>query len=242
MDDLVKNLGALIGYGILAISGATGLAYWLFKLLSEKWLNAKFEQQLAAFKHEQQIELERLRFRISGLMDRTTKLYQYEFKVLPELWSRLVLAHGQVLSVVAAFQSYPDVDRMTQQQLDEFLSKTSLEEWEKDELRNASTKTDYYINAVTFDRIREARRVYIKFHSYLRRKGIFLRGEMKNDFGAFSDLLHGALIEHETNHRYKQHPSIRKQITKLSSDGEEMLAKLEACVQARLWDSQADAG
>jgi hypothetical protein len=70
----------------------------LFKVLGEKWLNAKFEERLAQYKHAQQKEIEQLRFRINSLMDRTTKLHQHEFDVLPEAWSRLMRLGRQTQS------------------------------------------------------------------------------------------------------------------------------------------------
>jgi hypothetical protein len=54
--------------------GGAAVAYGLFKFFGEKWLNAKFEEHLATFKHEQQKEIERLRLRINTLTDRTTRL------------------------------------------------------------------------------------------------------------------------------------------------------------------------
>jgi len=42
---------------------------------------------LLAYKHEQQKELEHLKFSINAQMDRATKLHQREFEALPEAWS-----------------------------------------------------------------------------------------------------------------------------------------------------------
>jgi hypothetical protein len=82
LTDILAAIGALI-----VGSGTIGaIAFGLFKVLGEKWLNAKFEERLAEYKHAQQKEIEQLRFRINSLMDRTTKLHQHEFEVLPEAW------------------------------------------------------------------------------------------------------------------------------------------------------------
>lgn len=67
------------------LAGLAGFAYWLFKQFSEKWLTAKFNERLQAYKHQQQKELDELRFKISGLLDRTTKLYQRELRFCPKL-------------------------------------------------------------------------------------------------------------------------------------------------------------
>jgi len=90
----------------VGIGGATAFA--LFKLLAEKWLTAKFDERLAEYKHAQQKELEQLRFRINAMMDRTVKLHQREFDVVPETWSRLNDALNSVMALVSRVQSYPD--------------------------------------------------------------------------------------------------------------------------------------
>src|SRR6266478_2766141 len=137
MKQTALDLLALVGGGVAVVAGTVALAYWLFKLFSEKWLTAKFEERLAAYKHQQQKELEELRFKISSLMDRTTKLYQREFEVLPEAWAKLVIAHATVQGVVSALQQYPDLDRMNDKQLEEFVQTSQLKQWQKDELRDS---------------------------------------------------------------------------------------------------------
>jgi hypothetical protein len=94
MSDLLQNVLTAIGAFIVAGGGVGAIAYALFRFFSEKWLNAKFEERLAAYKHAQQKELEELRFKISALMDRTTKLHQREFDTLPEAWTKLNDAYG----------------------------------------------------------------------------------------------------------------------------------------------------
>lgn len=64
-------------------------------------MNTKFEQRLAAYKHEQQKELEQLKFAINAQMDRATKLHQKEFEVLPEASGKLMNAYGVIMSVIA---------------------------------------------------------------------------------------------------------------------------------------------
>lgn len=97
LEELLKAIGLLV----VAAGGLTAIAYAIFKNLGEKWLDARFDERLAAYKHEQQKELEQVRFKITALLDRATKLHQREFEVLPEAWSllnphRVRPAHRQV--------------------------------------------------------------------------------------------------------------------------------------------------
>ena len=96
--------------------------------------------------------MENLRFKISTLFDRTTKLHQREFEVVPTAWALLVECKNQVSAFITAYQQYPNLDRMTGPQLDEFLEDSFLTKWQRDEIKAATKKTDYYIDAVFFHR------------------------------------------------------------------------------------------
>ena len=124
---LGEFLGTLLASGIVS----AGALFALFKIFGEKWLDAKLEQRLAKYKHEHDQEIERLRGRINALMDRTIKLHQHEFETLPQVWSRLNDAFGLTQSLVASFQSYPDLSGISADHLDEFLNTTPLHNWEK---------------------------------------------------------------------------------------------------------------
>ncbi|MBV8766846.1 MAG: hypothetical protein JOZ66_18215, partial [Hyphomicrobiales bacterium] len=82
----------------------------------------KFEERLAAYKHAQQRELERVKFEVNALMDRTLKLHQKEFDVLPELWGLLVEAHARLIAVTSPLQHFPDLHRMSSDQLDQMFA------------------------------------------------------------------------------------------------------------------------
>jgi hypothetical protein len=105
--DHVGPVLAAIG-GVAVVGGAVaGFALWLFKLFGEKWLSNRFAERLAAFQHEQVKEIERLRFDISKMLDRTSKLHDHEFEVLPKAWELLTKSYYTTGSIVASFQSYP---------------------------------------------------------------------------------------------------------------------------------------
>ena len=135
----VDTFGPLLALlGSLALGGSviTALAFGLFKAFGENWLSNRFAERLAAFRHDQAKELEQVKFEIGKLMDRTTKLHQREFEILPKAWSRMAKSYYCTGRVIASFQSYPDVERMNPAQLDEFLEDSRLQNWQKAELKN----------------------------------------------------------------------------------------------------------
>jgi hypothetical protein len=238
MKQSILDILALLGGGVAVVAGTVSAAYWVFKLFGEKWLTAKFEERLAAYKHQQQKELEELRFKISGLLDRTTKLYQREFEVLPEAWGKLIITHGKVQRLIAGLPQQPDLNQMSAEQLAEFVDKSALEQGQKEELRKASNKTEYYQSASRWTRLWEVRELWRDYIIYERKNGIFIRNEIKEGFRAASGLLQSALIEYEDE---LQHGSDLRQWdarTKLAKEGDALLDSLEKVVQQRLWDSQ----
>jgi hypothetical protein len=71
LENIIGPVLAALGAIIVAGGGLAFIAYAIFKYLGQKWLDAKFEERLAAYKHAQQKELEQLKFEINALMDRT---------------------------------------------------------------------------------------------------------------------------------------------------------------------------
>jgi hypothetical protein len=239
MKAILTNFGAFFGYGILGVGTISAVTYALFKIFSEKWLTAKFDERLAAYKHEQQKELEQLRYKINSLMDRTIKLHQREFEVLPDAWAKLADAYASVGSIVLGLQYYPDLNRMNNAQLSEVLEGTDLPVWKQDEVKAAPDKTSAFRSELQWKRKNVAKDEYYKFNDYLRKNGIFIHEEMKSKFAALNGLIHMALIEHELNLENPHHPQSREHSIRLSKEGESALSELEKLVQGRLWDSQA---
>jgi hypothetical protein len=237
MWDVVKELAAALGALVAGVGGVTAFAFVLFKWLGEKWLSAKFAERLEAFRHEQQKEIEQVRFEISKLMDRTTKLHQREFEILPKAWRLLVNSYHSAKKIIAAFQSYPDLNRMTPNQLDEFLAESPLQDWQKRELREAADKNKYYQGEIFWHRAHLARKALSKSAVYTAKNGVFMPPALKAKFNNLEKLIHGALIEHEMNEEHKLIPRQRVEQMKFLNQGESMFEELEGEVQKRLWSA-----
>ena len=238
MFESLEKIAAAFGAVVFAGGTLTGLALWLFKLFGEKWLNSKFAERLEAFKHDQQKEIEHLRFEINKLLDRTTKLHQREFEILPRTWSLLSKCYHSVRAVTAGLQSYPDISIMSTPRLEEFLSKCPLENWQKDELRNASDRNRYYQDAIFWHHAGIARKACRKSAVYLDRNGIFMPPALKEKFHIISELAWATFVEHEMNKAHDLRPMQRDALKKFLKDGEPLMKELEGEVQKRLWGSE----
>jgi hypothetical protein len=230
---------AALGAFVVVGGGAAAIAFALFRFLGEKWLSAKFNERLEAYKHAQQQELERLKLRINTLMDRTTKLHQREFEVLPEAWSKLADAQAVVVSFTSALQSYPDLNSMSTPHLEDFIASCKLSEWQKTELRESKDKSKYYIDAIYWHKLSEARNTLSTYHVYLKKNGIFIPEPLKTKFSEMDDLLFHTLIEHDLNEKNERRPREGHWQSKLQKEGLGIMNSIETEVQGRLWSAHA---
>ncbi|MCA1530769.1 hypothetical protein [Bradyrhizobium yuanmingense] len=143
-------------------------------------------------------------------------------------------------ALIAAFQQYPDLDRMTDPQLDEFLEGSFLAKWQRDELKAAAKKVDYYIDAVFYHRYDQARAACREAHVYVLKNGIFMPREMKEKFDRISDLAWKALVEHQINHSDKPMPRLEEARDALNKEGEPLMNSLEEAIQSGLRDGHID--
>jgi len=231
------TLAAAIGTIVVAGGGLTALAYGLFRLFGERWLNTKFEERLASYKHAQQRELEHLRLEINSLLDRTTKLHQREFEVLPQAWSLFNDAYFQIKGMMG-FKSHPDLNRMSDTQLDEFLNGALLADWQKNEIRAAKDKTSRYIDFSGWQDVSASYKAYGEWQIFFLKNGIFMTDEIKKGFFELDRLIKGALIEQEmqkTDRNLKI--SDMKDFRRMHEEGSSLRDSLEAEVHKRLWNS-----
>lgn len=120
------------------------MAYLLFQWLGKKWIEHKFAQRLDELRHQQALELAKLKVQIDSTLSGAIKLQDREFSVLPEAWAKLDEAHRLVSWLASPMQRYADVDRMDAEQLEEFLAATDLTESQKRDVRQAESKLRKY--------------------------------------------------------------------------------------------------
>lgn len=82
---------------IVAIGGpAAVIAFLLFRYLGKSWIESKFSERLEQFKHQQALEIQRLRIEIDSTLSGVLKIQEKEFETLPEAWGKLDEANNLV--------------------------------------------------------------------------------------------------------------------------------------------------
>ena len=234
LDFILKVIGTLGGVTVV-LGALIGGTYWLFQTFSERWLQAKFDARLADLSHTHNQELERLKFRINAQMDRTTKLHEREYQVLPEIWEALASAWGEVSAFTSPFQSVADVGRMSNEQMEEHLARSDLFESQKQAVRVSSDRTKTFQQENYWHRKVAVENHVRKFTRALRFNGVFVPKEIKTKLSQAADIIWAAVSEHTMNEEHEVRPRERTAQKRLSDEGKTLLDDIEKDIQERLW-------
>lgn len=229
-DAVVSFLLQILVYG----GGSAGVAYLLFQWLGKTWIENKFAQRLDQLRHQQALELQRLRVEIDAMLSGALKLQEKEFSVLPEAWAKLDEAHGLVSWLISPMQQYANVGRMNAAQLEEFLARTEFSDSEKDEVRNAGNKDQTYQYILFWHRLHKVKKAFGDLQAFVARNGIFLPPDLEKRFSNISEMLASAIVSKEVGHEARDWTIQTEGWTKVQEEAEPLYQEIKAEIQARL--------
>lgn len=220
----------VLAYG----GGAAAIAYLLFQYLGKTWIENKFAERLDQLRHQQALELQKLRVEIDSLLSGAIKLQDKEFIVLPEAWAKLDEAHGLVSWLVAPIQQYADVNRMNSAQLEEFLTSTDFSVSQKNEIRNSNERNKTYQDILFWYRLQKVKAAFGELQNFVARNGIFLPPDLKSKFSQVTEILWSAIISKEIGHEAKDWKMQNEGWGKIKKETEPLYKSIEYDIQARL--------
>ena len=229
-DLILSFLLKIIAYG----GGAAAIAYLIFQHLGKTWIENKFAERLDQVRHQQALELQKLRVEIDSLLSGAIKLQEKEFTILPEAWVKLDEAHGLVSWLVSPAQQYADVNRMNSAQLEEFLAGTDYTTLQKDDIRNSNERSKTYQEIVFWHRLQKVKVAFSKLQSFIARNGIFLSPELKGKFSKISETLWSAIVSKEIGHEAQDWKMQNEGWEKIKKETEPLYKSIESDIQARL--------
>lgn len=233
--DTLDQLSKVVGSIVIVGGGLSVIVYQAFKYLAAKWLDTKFKERLQLLQHQHEDEIEQLRFKISAMLDRATKLHQREFEVLPEAWAKLNDSFWNIRSFVSPIQSYPDIDSMSIPQQNEFIASCLLKDWEKIQLREIEKKNTFYQEKIFWHDLHNAQTKARDAYTYLIKNGIFVDDDIRTKFSTLHDLIWEALTEHQFNEEHHIRPRHREKVQPFMATGENLMKELERVIHERLW-------
>jgi len=229
------------GIKLLAYGGSGALvAYGLFKFLGKKWIENKFAEKLEQYKHAQNKELEELKFRINTMFSRITKIHEKEFEVLPEAWLKMQEALGRASQLVSLIRGYPDLDRMSEEALSEFLAQSKLRDYEKKELLESSIKLTYYQNTIFWHELRETQEAFWDFHNYIIKYRVFMSSGLREQFGQIDDVIWKAIVERKVGHEANDMEMCSNAYKQIRDETNPIRNEIEKLVQSRLHYDRVD--
>jgi hypothetical protein len=234
-DTFFEGLGKLAAF----VFPVAGLGAVLAKSYIDKWLTRRFQGQLDKIKHDQAQEMERLKLKVSTLLDRATKLHSYEFEVLPKAWELLATSVGSASRVLSAIQTYVDVKCMDESELSAFLEQSPFNQTERRAIRDLARNERQieYQNLTGEYAFRESMEDWRSFNNYIVTKGIFIAPALRERLRSASALIIECLDEYrfsrfEDAHGQKSHAANRGRFKAIQP----LRAEIEAAVSDRLWD------
>lgn len=228
--ETMNFLFQILAYG----GGSAAVAYLLFQWLGKTWIENKFAQRLDQLKHEQALELQRLRVEIDAMLSGAIKLQEREFYVLPDAWIKLDEAHSLVSWLVSPMQQYANVERMNPVQMEEFLSSMEFTESQKEELRNSRERGRTYQDILFWHRLHKVKAAFADLQTFIARNGIFLTLELEEKFSRISDALWSAVISKEVGHEAKDWKMQSEGWTKIKEETEPLYKEIKREIQSRL--------
>ncbi|QMV62794.1 hypothetical protein VUJ49_22760 [Pseudomonas berkeleyensis] len=180
---------------VVGLLGSGGVAYMLFGHYGKGWLDKKFAQSLENHRHQQSLEIQRLRVEIDSLLNGTIRLQEYEFKVLPEVWEKLYSAYSYAINLLSPFQEYNDLSQMDALRLEEFLDSSPLLGSDKKKIisADAGARNNLYQEAFIWHRMSIAHKNSVELGAYISRYAIFFPGQLKEKLDSVSKAIHSAL-------------------------------------------------
>ncbi len=231
-DQVLRFLGEVVLYG----GGSAAVAFFLFRHLGKRWIEAQFAEPLEAFKHEQEKELQRLHIEVESLLSGTLKIQDREFTVLPEAWHKLNDAYSLTGWVVSPFQEYAAISRMHDDELDEFLATSELLETQRLRVRASGVRDrdKTYQDIIFWHRLSKAKKAVSELQNYTISHGLFLPPPLKQQFAEMSPILWEALIAVEVGQGASDNKMRSQGWKDLKEKGEPLHQAIEEAIEHRL--------
>jgi len=135
---------------------------------------------------------------------------------------------------VSPAQEYPDLDRLSQPKLEEFLEASELTETQKQDVCSSQRKGPAYHEIIFWHRVHKVRCVFGDLQKFVARNGIFFPSDLKTKFAKISDALWSAIISKELGHEVKDYKIQADGWKKIKEETEPLYKAIEADTQARL--------
>ena len=198
-DELVKMILGLLAYA--GVSALTVMA--LAKIFGESWIRSHFESKVEVVRHLNTVEIEKLRIEIQSLLSGKIRLQDWDFTIFPEAWRKLNLSLRALQRASSPMKYLPDLEKMDEYELDEFLEGVDFSAAAKKKIKSSSEKTKTFDNYNTWKKIADVEDAIVEFKTYVDNQSIMMSDQLKAKFEEVAQEMWSALITKRVGHEAK---------------------------------------
>lgn len=215
-----------------ALSAFVTLILTLPTKFGERMLGEAFEKRIAAFKHQQTIELGKLQGNLDHLKDRGQRSNEREFQALQDVWERFVEAYRNMQGAVAQFYSFPDLDRMTDDDVASFLDANNVAPDSRMRILKADDKKHAFGNYIEAKTLNAAVEAIQKASETVLKQSVFIPADLQLRFELAIQRLRKAQAEIVFKHEVRGDRSASADL--VGEPGETMFNELRDATRKRL--------
>lgn len=226
-------LQILISSALAGITAFFGFLFLVPTKIGNRTIGLWFDRKLEAYKAEQNEKLAKLQGDIDHLTDRGRLSNEREYIATAKAWESYVDAHYATLQCVASFLSYPDLDRMSDDDLDHFLRSTNFTDRQIGDVKRAQDKNALFSRIAHFHLINKADQALHDAREFILKQSVFIEQGLESLLNQNIDRLTHAWAEERTNFG-RRGAEIYEARQTLLGNGTAWLNELRARVRDRL--------
>jgi hypothetical protein len=181
-------LASFLGLVSGAIGAGGALLLAALTKVGDRLIGLKFDERIEAYKSQLNRQIEELKARLGHISDRGMRSNQLEYEALTLAWEKFIAAHVATQQSVVRWIEHADLDRMTNDELENYLSLTDYSEQNKKQLRETREKNNYVVRLETHRAIYRAEKAIFEAREILRNKSIFIPNDLEAMFSSGLDL------------------------------------------------------
>ena len=201
--------------------------------LGEKFFGHYLDRRLEALKHDQNQKIEELRAGLALMGDRGIRSNEKEFQAISAAWEDFLDAYGATMQCAVAFIQHPDLQRLSEEELNQYLETNDLSDRQREEIMNAPNKNKAFSRLIEIKQINDAGLAIYKARNLIRKQAIFMPDSLLNDFEKMMKRLSAAQIQRSIEPHYGAYQ--QKEVEWLIVNGENERASLLAAVRQRIF-------
>jgi hypothetical protein len=184
--------------------------------------------------HHLERKIEALRADLAHLQDRGRRANELEFEALNKVWHSFVDAWLKTQQAIVEYQSFPDLDELSETDLVIFLDSTDLSDAQRKQVMNETDKKEMYSKILRLRTINIAGAAIYEGRQMLRTQGIYISASTAKSFKDAFDKLSGAQVERYMEFQHGRSAGYEKSLEVLDTGGSGMIASLESLVRTTI--------